>query len=663
MKIFRFSFLLPALIIISAVFVFTLHFLDGYIKKSLISAGELAFGAKVEIGGVKTSFKNLGVSVSGLKIGDKDDEYKNLADIDNINFKVRFLPLLSKKVIIDDMSVDGVKWGTKRIFSAKLPLKQEKKVKKNDASSFAQKEIDNIKDSSNKEFDSFPSVQKFNEIQKQIKDFSPQTVIDMAGIKSVESVQNYYVGLMGKYDFYLKKVNDIDLNLHYKEISQLSDAISKVSLKSAEDVKKLSELLKRIKKEKEKLEQTYSYLKSVKNSLAAESKSVKTAFKDVNALVAQDVDNIASKLSIPSFDLKGISKMLFGGVWVSRAEKVLYYLNLARKYIPQSSSKDDKSAAAKDDIPQSYQTGGKSEAVPQASTQKDKPEVKERQKGRDISYPLKSVLPKLLISNISISGTSGVEGKDGEIIKFKGSIKNITSNQKLIGKPISFEISGDDSNQTFNLSGSFDRLADTAADKLVFVMDGYDAARLGVPSTDYTPSLRNAKMHFEADFTLFASDFFSNASIKITSVSYNAQDKNFGNIDKTMQKHLSALWKGINSIDIKTSISVMEKDSAVFSFSSDIDKIMSAKFASIISSAVGDVKIKIDEEVRHYVETQKKVLQGEADKYSDGLQKEIDAKLSDLTKQNNALKDLIAKKEKELKLPITSSLANLLQPK
>ncbi|MDR2192561.1 MAG: TIGR03545 family protein [Endomicrobium sp.] len=623
MKIFRFSFILPAAAVIAAVFIFTLYFLDDYIKESLIFTGESIFGAKVDISSVQTSFSSLGVNISGLKIGYKDDEYKNLIDIDNINFKVRFIPLLSKKIIIDNMSADGVKLKTKRTVSSKLPPKQEKKIKKSEYPSFAQKALTQIKEQGVKEFNAFPSVQKFNEIQNQIKDFSPQSVVDMAGIKSVGAVQNYYVELMGKYDSYLKDINEQNFKQLYEEVSALSNEIIKVDVKTPQDIKKLTSLLSRVKNEKKKVEKNYNALKTIKNSLLKDAKASKTAFKDVNAHISQDVDNISEKLSIPSFDLKGISKMLFGGAWVERVEKVLYYLTIIKKYMPNNS---DKYAF----------------------------ETKERKKGRDVSYPLKSVLPKLLISNISLAGEFG--GKDGKAIAFSGNVKNITSNQKLIGKAASFEIKGNDAQRTVELSGVFDRLTDTPSDKLIFIMDGLDADGLNIPSTDYTPSFKNAKTGFKAEFALLGSDFISSASVKITGITYNADGKEFENVDKNIKKYLAAMWNGVNSIDVKTGISISEKGGIDFYFSSDIDKILSGKFSSILSSAVGDVKVKIRKEVTQYVESQKGVLQAEADKYAADLQKEIDVKLKSLSKQDKALKTLISKREKDLKLRSLPSL-------
>ena len=183
MKIFRFSFIIPTLIVISLISCFFIFYLDTYLKKGFISAGEIIFGAKVEVGEFKTKFKGLSVYISDIKIGDKDNEFKNLLDVEKVKFGVKFIPLLSKKINIDNMNIEGIKWGTSRTVSAKLPPKKKKKVKPAE-DSFVQKMMKEAKVKANQEFNSFPSVQKFNEIQNSFR-FSPQSIVDMTGIQSV----------------------------------------------------------------------------------------------------------------------------------------------------------------------------------------------------------------------------------------------------------------------------------------------------------------------------------------------------------------------------------------------------------------------------------------------------------------------------------------------
>lgn len=630
MKIFRWKLIIPAAVIIALICVFFIFYLDTYIKKALISTGELIFGAKVEIGSLKTKFKGLSVNIRDIKIGDKDDEFKNLADIEKVNFGVRFIPLLSKKVIIDDMSMEGFKWGTARKTSCKLAPKKKKKVKPEEES-FAAKAMNELKVKAVEEYNSFPSVQKFGEIQSQIKNFTPQSIVDMAGIQSVKTVQDSYVSLMGKYDNYNKIVNETDIQSRIEAVSALTGSISQTNIKTAADIQTLKTNLANLNEERKNLEKTYNDLKTIKDGIVKDAKEQQNAFKNISSLIDKDVDNIASKLSVPSLDFKNISGMLFGEVWVQRADKVLYYMSIVRKYMPQKSEEDE-----------------------------NKPEPKERLKGTDILYQSKNKLPGLLISNIKLSGSSGGEGKSGTPVSFSGTAKNITSDQKLTGKETTFEIKGDDTNQTITVSGSFSRITKIPEDIISFTMDGMDAVRLGIPESDYTPSFREAKSKITAEFALKGGDFITKAGVSINGFSYDPSSKNFEGISPDLIKYVNMLWQDINSANIEAQLSILQDSGVKAGFVSDIDKQLGQRFNNILNAAVGDVKVKIRKEVSQYVDTQKKVLQAEADKYSKRIQKELEPKLGEAQKKINEIKKLVTEKENEIK---KSALSSLIPPK
>lgn len=627
MKIFRFSFIIPTVIITALISLFFVFYLDTYLKKGFISAAEIVFGAKVEVGGFKTKFKGLSVSISDIKIGDKENEFKNLLDIERAKFGVKFIPLLSKKINIDNMSIEGIKWGTSRTVSAKLPPKKKKKKAKLEEESFAQKMMNKAKVKALDEFNSFPGVQKFDEIQRQLKDFSPQSIVDMAGIESVASVQGFYVEMMGKYDDYNKKVDSINVQEHIKEISGLVTLLSKTNIKSAADIKSLRTNLENLEAQRENLEQAYKELKTLKDALVKDATAQKNTFKDISSLIDKDVNNIASKLSIPSPDLKNISKMLFGEAWVGRIETVLYYMNLIRKYMPEKTGE---------------------ETV--------KPEPKERKKGNDIIYPMKKKLPALLISNITISGTSGGEGKTGAPVSFAGTVKNITSDQRLSGKVTVFEAEGNGGGQTISVSGSFDRLSAIAEDKISFMADNFGADSLGIPQTDYTPSFDKAKAKLAAEFILKGGDFTAKTGIIIDGIYYDAASNNFEEVNLNITRYVNALWQGISSVRIDAGVSILKDEGFKLDFSSDIDKVLRQRFNNLLNAAIGDVKVKIKKEVSQYVETQKKVLQGEADKYKNQIQKELEPKMQDIRKQTDDAKKLISQKEAELKKQAITSL-------
>jgi len=110
----RWKFFIPFVVVVGVVTLFNILFLDVIIKKVLISAGESVFGAKVEVRYLRTGFSDLSVTIKDLSIADKDDVWKNLFETEKIRFALKPLPLLSAKFNIDEVSIEGMRFGTQR---------------------------------------------------------------------------------------------------------------------------------------------------------------------------------------------------------------------------------------------------------------------------------------------------------------------------------------------------------------------------------------------------------------------------------------------------------------------------------------------------------------------------------------------------------------------
>ena len=89
--------------------------------------------------------------------------------------------------------------------------------------------------------------------------------------------------------------------------------------------------------------------------------------KQIQGMINKDIDSLSSKVALPGLDTRNISRILFGQQWINRTDKIIYYMALIKKYMPEK---------------------------------KAKKEVKERQKGRDIIFKQKQY-PDLLISKIT----------------------------------------------------------------------------------------------------------------------------------------------------------------------------------------------------------------------------------------------------------------------
>lgn len=209
----RWKYFIPTVVITILIVLFSTFFLDMTLKSAIIAGGEMAFGAKVEVSNLKTTFKNLSIDIKGLKAANKDNVFTNLFEIDDIRFAVSPKPLLSMKLIVNEMSVDGVKWGTKRETSGALPPKKlakyEKQQKKENKDSFFSKLTSKLQEKTKSSIAPLPALSEVKKAQDQLKDLNPAAISkdDLQSIKELDAMQQGYNDKFAKYQQQLKSID------------------------------------------------------------------------------------------------------------------------------------------------------------------------------------------------------------------------------------------------------------------------------------------------------------------------------------------------------------------------------------------------------------------------------------------------------------------------
>jgi uncharacterized protein (TIGR03545 family) len=210
----RWKFVIPVFTFILVAVLFTVFFMDSLVRRSMISTGESIFGAKVEIASVKTRFKDLSININGIKIADKNDYWKNIFEMDNIRFGLKPLPLLSKKVIIEEMTVDGIRWGTKRTTSGELSaakreaIEKEKKRNAEGDESITSKLLTKIKEKGSSELNALPAVETLKNAGKEFKDISADKLIQAADLSSIKEMETMKTDLQGKFSQYESRLQN-----------------------------------------------------------------------------------------------------------------------------------------------------------------------------------------------------------------------------------------------------------------------------------------------------------------------------------------------------------------------------------------------------------------------------------------------------------------------
>lgn len=103
---------------------------DGMIECAIERAGTQAVGAKVELAAADLTFLPLGLTLTGLQVTDPDAPMTNAVEAARISFLMDGLNLLRRKIIINEMTVDGVRFGTPRKTSGAIGKQEPGMVQK-----------------------------------------------------------------------------------------------------------------------------------------------------------------------------------------------------------------------------------------------------------------------------------------------------------------------------------------------------------------------------------------------------------------------------------------------------------------------------------------------------------------------------------------------------
>jgi len=592
MKFIRLNFIIPAIIVIALITAFNMLFFDLLLKKVFIATGEMIFGAKVEVVSLKTSFMHLSLEMTGLKCADRNDYFKNLIDIDQIKFQAKFAPLLRKKVVIDEMSVAGLKWGTERKTSGKLPPKKEKKFEKKKDGMFA-KFFEGAKNKATSEFNNLPAVDAFAKIEAQTKIFDVNSLINAADLQSLNEINKLSAETEAKYNNYKTKISGYKIEEKIEETKILINDISKTKSFALSDISASAGKVEKLKENKKELE---SILKDLNNAKKDLTESVNFT-KQIQGMINKDIDSLSSKVALPGLDTRNISRILFGQQWINRTDKIIYYMALIKKYMPEK---------------------------------KAKKEVKERQKGRDIIFKQK-LYPDLLISKINITGTTAQNSKT-QGIDFSGFIKNISSSPDMIETPVTLEIKGNNGSESLLVEGIFDYRGNASDNVLKITLKGLSGSALNIPDNDYLPLINTGNMNMYGIFSLKDNKFLCSADIKLD----NIKEKVIP--DDTTMKYIVKITNSIKSFSISAKAGVNDKNEPEFNIASDIDKKISEAVSSLFASQIAEVKEKARAEINKMIQEKQKQLEEKLGADKDSLLKDINLKtktISDITESVN----------------------------
>ena len=407
-KKFRISGIAVFVVLVGLVGVFLLLFLDGIVKDTIEDQGSGVIESQIDIASLSTSLLSQSMDIGNLQIANADKLDENLVQASRIKFDFDGNRALSKKVIIDDMILEGLRLNQKRESPAK-PYKP--------ASGEAEKE------STDEPSSKFGAPQGLD--FKNPKDILKNETLET--LEVVEKTKSDLEALKTKWQ------TKIDQQLSKEGLTQIQQRLKDLQAKSKnlKDPSAIQSATTEIQALQKDIQTRIDTVKNFKKDLEADIRQAKNLASQIKDLPKKDFDRLRKKYSL---DLKGgtglVSQMVSGPL-KAKIDKAWGYYKKISPYLKSDSKSEPK------------------------------PEKMERGKGQFIKFASANPFPDFLIRQAKLS--MNVWDQDVE-----GDFQGLTNDPRVYGKPFNLNFTGSQNEafKQFKLKLVLDRTQAEAADLL-----------------------------------------------------------------------------------------------------------------------------------------------------------------------------------------------------
>jgi len=615
---------IPFLIVVVLMGIYFKFFFDHNLKSAFEWTGYQVVGAEVDIDKVETSFLKGTFRVQGIHVTNPERPTHNMLQIGDIRFGVLWDGLLRAKVIIEEMAVEQIEIDTKRSRPGKvMPPKPPEPPKAGQESSAAVKEAEKIGKAAagsvkskykNNVLGDIAAVLGGGSGDDQLKNIEGS----LQSKKRLDSFQKEFAEKQKKWDEKMKSLPQA------KEIEAIGARLAKVKTSNFKNPQELVTSLQEIDAILKEADAKYKLVSSTANDLNTDLNATQAAYKEIDALVKKDIEDLQSRLRIPKVDSKSLVMGILDQYMAPYMSRIQNYRDMAEKYVPPNimkkvpGTKENKQAKADSD---SSEDGDDEPTIDM--------QPRPRAKGTSYEFGRKNSYPIFWIKKIAISSKAGASPTAGDI---RGQVTDISSNQLLTGKPTIALFEGNFPG--LEISGLSSKLSIDNRKKNSLITFDFNLASYGIEGRDVVASEEakiafkkasgSIKSHGELVGLSKISMSFDNS---ISKINYDISAKN-----EVLDQILKETFQGIPvvSIDAKASGQLPDFNLDVNSniggelergFNKQINKKIDeakAKFNAAIEQAIGKQKTEVESQITKT----KNQIDGEVKKVSEQINKE-----------------------------------------
>ena len=408
---------------------FWLVFADGIVRRAVERAGTALVGAEVNVGNADVSLSPLGIRLTSIEVTDPESPANNRVQIGSTAFTLDSLLLLRRKLIIQEMSLEGARFNVPRRRPGRVSVPPAKKDRSDTSSSFSFPSLD------------LPSAKK---------------ALESEDLRSLAVIDQAKADLSRAHEAWSKRMHELPDKAKLDGYGERLKAIRKSSRGGLKDIAKSASDLRDLKRD---LDQDIGRVREAKRSFASDYATSKALVDRAVSSPMEDVKRIKEKYGLSTAGLQNMSRALFGGTISSWVDTGLLWYGRLKPLLAR-------------------------EAKRTGTTTVSKPI---RAKGVDVRFREHAPRPDLLISLVKASVRPATGTFDGTIRNITPDQDVLGSPLTL-----SFAGSGLQAAEQVTVNGTFDHVRPARPhDVIQFRMQGYRASDLAFASgTDLPLSLQ-----------------------------------------------------------------------------------------------------------------------------------------------------------------------------
>lgn len=383
LKIFRWRAIGPLLVLLIIVGILWVLFADTIARRETEKVGTEVLGARVEIDDLHLDIANGDVTIRGLTIASPHEPFRNLLQADELVADLDVLPLTEKKIVIDRIAANGLRFGTPRETDGRVAATEGGR-------------------------DAGIARRVMAEARAWASQFDVPVIQLATGKLDIDSLDPRNLQTIGAAEALAARADSSrnawqtgfdDLRLQ-PAVDSARGTLERLRGARATDLAALNDARRAI-----------DQLKRARDRVTALERSVTTGVAGLRAGLAgldsarrRDYAFARSLVKLPSFDAPEIGAALFAPGAITPFERVFYWLNLAQQHMPPG-------------------------LRPRAGA--GQPRI--RHPGSDVRFPREKSLPRFLLRSAELSFLLRPTSPNPQ--RYAGSITGVASDPALYGRP------------------------------------------------------------------------------------------------------------------------------------------------------------------------------------------------------------------------------------